>query len=291
MRDGWQLRSLSQVCAIRPPKSEARRRVEADADVSFLPMEDLGSGSKFVTPIKTKSLAEVAGSYTYFADGDVLLPKISPCFENGKLGIATRLRNGVGFGSSEYIVLRPSDAVSSEWLYYFLSRSELRDEGTRLTYGTVGQRRVPKEFISDYPIPVPPLDEQQSIVAVLDETFGGIAVAEANAIKSLRSAYAIFESSLHSRFSERNEQWVSTTLEERAGSTTPEWLVTSGGESRRSRYSGSHTVLGDGLPLQAREGQVHLGCHGRPTSLLDQEWRLPNDSQQYTRAGRTCRDC
>jgi type I restriction enzyme S subunit len=105
-------------------------------------MEDLGSESKFVTPHKTRPLAAAAGSYTYFADGDVLLPKISPCFENGKLGIAAELRNGVGFGSSEYIVFRPSDAVSSEWLYYFLSRSELRDEGTRLTYGTVGQRRV-----------------------------------------------------------------------------------------------------------------------------------------------------
>jgi type I restriction enzyme, S subunit len=72
----------------------------------------LGIDRKFFCPARSKPLSSVAGSYTYFADGDVLLAKITPCFQNGKLGIATELGNGIGFGSSEFIVLRPRPGQS-----------------------------------------------------------------------------------------------------------------------------------------------------------------------------------
>src|SRR4051794_18189751 len=117
----WPTRALADACQIRPPKAEARRRI-SDADlVSFVPMEDLGIGRKNLIPTQVKPLSEVVGSYTYFADDDVLLAKITPCFENGKLGIATGLSNGIGFGSSEYIVFRPNPSLDKNWLYYFLS--------------------------------------------------------------------------------------------------------------------------------------------------------------------------
>ena len=83
--------TLAEVCEIRPPKSEARQRVAPDALVSFTPMEDLGIDRKQLHATQVKSLTSVVGSYTYFADGDVLLAKITPCFENGKLGIAEGL--------------------------------------------------------------------------------------------------------------------------------------------------------------------------------------------------------
>jgi type I restriction enzyme S subunit len=105
-------------------------------------MEDLGIDSKFLVPVQTRPLTEVSSSYTYFADGDVLLAKITPCFENGKLGIASNLNNGVGFGSSEYIVFRPMQAVLPEWLYYFLAREEFRAEGAQRMSGAVGHKRV-----------------------------------------------------------------------------------------------------------------------------------------------------
>src|ERR1700736_4725300 len=117
----WQKKTLSEVCSITPPKREARERLSAAAQVSFLPMEDMGIGDKFVRATQAKPLSVVNGSYTYFADGDVLLAKITPCFENGKLGIAKELTNGIGFGSSEYIVFRPDITISEEWLYYYLS--------------------------------------------------------------------------------------------------------------------------------------------------------------------------
>jgi type I restriction enzyme, S subunit len=212
MNKEWQTKTLAEVCEIKPPKREARERLSAGGLVSFLPMEDLGIDEKFLRATQTKPLSAVAGSYTYFAEGDVLLAKITPCFENGKLGIAERLTNGIGFGSSEYIVFRPDKTVSKEWLYYYLSRETFRNEGAARMSGAVGHKRVSKEFIESYPIPIPPLLEQQRIVGVLDEAFEGIATAKANAEKNIRNARALFESHLQTVCTQRGEGWVEKTL-------------------------------------------------------------------------------
>jgi type I restriction enzyme S subunit len=204
--------ALGDVCQIKPPKSEARNRVSTDGLVSFLPMEDIGIDEKYVRATQTKPLSAVVGSYTYFADGDVLLAKITPCFENGKLGIAEGLTNGIGFGSSEYIVFRPDGMLSKEWLYYYLSRESFRVEGAARMSGAVGHKRVSKEFIESYPIPIPPLPEQLRIVGILDEAFDGIATAKANAEKNLQNARALFESHLQAVFTQRGEGWVDTTI-------------------------------------------------------------------------------
>jgi type I restriction enzyme, S subunit len=204
---GWETKTLGEACQIKPPKAEARRQlVEADL-VTFAPMEDLEIGQKFLIPMKTRPLSEVAGSYTYFADGDVLLAKITPCFENGKLGIAADLTNGIGFGSSEYLVFRPTESLSSEWLYYFLDRQIFRDEGAQNMTGAVGHKRVAKEFIENYPIPLPPLPEQHRIVAILGAAFDHIATAKANCEANLMNARAIFESHLQAVFTQRGDGW------------------------------------------------------------------------------------
>lgn len=184
----WLVRQLGEVCRIKPPKSEARGKLADSDEVSFAPMEDLGIGIKYLQTSRTRRLDEVSGSYTYFADGDVLLAKITPCFENGKLGVARGLTNGVGFGSSEYIVLRPNPTLDAEFLYYFLARPTFLEEGARTMTGAVGHKRVTKEFVESYPILLPPLPEQRRIVAILDEAFEGIATAKANAEKNLQNA-------------------------------------------------------------------------------------------------------
>ena len=212
MKNGWQKKTLADVCEIKPPKSEARERLTADALVSFAPMEDLGIDRKFLNATQVKPLASVAGSYTYFADGDVLLAKITPCFENGKLGVAASLSNGIGFGSSEFLVFRPSASLDKEYLYYYLSRADFRTEGAARMGGAVGQQRVSKEFVESYPIPLPPLHEQQRIVGLLDKAFEGIATAKANAEKNLQNARALFESHLQSVFTQRGPGWVETRL-------------------------------------------------------------------------------
>jgi type I restriction enzyme, S subunit len=212
VKAGWTVKPLAAVCQIKPPKAEARRKISANDLVSFVPMESLGIDQKIPVPTQTRPLSEVAGSYTYFADGDVLLAKITPCFENGKLGIAANLVNGIGFGSSEYIVFRPNASLNKEWLYYFLVRESFRNEGAERMTGAVGHKRVAKDFIEAYPIPVPPLPEQQRIVTLLDEAFDGIATAKVNAEKNLRNARALFESHLQSVFTQTGKGWKATTL-------------------------------------------------------------------------------
>jgi type I restriction enzyme S subunit len=196
----WEVKPLGQVCTIKPPKAEARAVLAEDDEVSFAPMEDLGIGVKFLQPRRTRPLGEVSGSYTYFADGDVLLAKITPCFENGKLGIARGLANGVGFGSSEYIVLRPTPMLDAEFLYYYLARPTFLEEGARTMTGVVGHKRVTKEFVESYTIPLPSLPEQRRIVAILDQAFEGIATAKANAEKNLRNAQELFTAVLGRMF-------------------------------------------------------------------------------------------
>jgi len=211
---GWATRPLGETCQIRPPKSEASRRLSDEEMVSFVPMEDMGVDQKHFIPTQSRPLNAVSGSYTFFADGDVLMAKITPCFENGKLGIATGLINGIGFGSSEYLVFRPTKVMDKEWLYYFLSRSDFRSEGAERMTGAVGHKRVPKEFIEAYPIPVPPLQEQGRIVGILDQAFDGIATAKANAEKNLRNARAIFASHLETTFTQGGQGWVEKRLSE-----------------------------------------------------------------------------
>ena len=98
----------------------------------------------------------------------MLLAKITPCFENGKLGIAKDLTNKIGFGSSEYIVFRPNSDVDPNWLYYFLNRTEFRSNGAKHMSGAVGHKRVTKEFIEDSILPLPPIVKQKKFVAEIE---------------------------------------------------------------------------------------------------------------------------
>ncbi len=200
MRQDWNYVSLAKACQIRPPKSEAKEHLLQSDPVSFVPMNDLGIRKKYFSPVEERPLGKVSGSYTYFAEGDVLLAKITPCFENGKLGIARGLVNGIGFGSSEFIVFRPEDELMPEFLFYYLSQDSFRDAGQRVMSGAVGHKRVPKEFIENHLIPLPPLAEQKRIIAILDEAFAGIDAAIANTEKNLANARELFESYLIAAF-------------------------------------------------------------------------------------------
>lgn len=212
MKAGWQTKKLGEICLIQPPKSEARKNLNGSDLVSFVPMESMGIGQKYFDASKVRAFEEIAGSYTYFANGDVLLAKITPCFENGKLGIARNLKNGVGFGSSEYIVFRGAETLHNQFLYYFLSRETFREEGAKRMAGAVGHKRVAKDFIENSIIPLPPLPEQQRIVAILDEAFAGIATATANAKKNLNNARELFASYLQFVFMQTDDGWIEDKL-------------------------------------------------------------------------------
>ena len=159
---GWNTVALKDVCGINPSKKEVSARLSEQANVSFLPMEDLPIHAGYISVKQIRTLKEVAGSYTYFADNDVLLAKVTPCFENGKVGIAHNMDNGVGFGSSEFFVFRPSEKVSKETLYFLVQTNTFISEASKQLTGTSGLRRVPRMFLENLQIGLPPIAEQLS---------------------------------------------------------------------------------------------------------------------------------
>jgi type I restriction enzyme M protein len=163
----WPMVEVGEVCILSPRKSEATD-LDGATVVSFVPMSDIGENAMFFEPRETRRLDEVTASYTYFRDGDVLLAKVTPCFENGKAGVAWHLRNGIGFGSSEFHVLRPTDAVLPEWVYVCIMTPAFRAWATPQMTGTGGLQRVPRTAVESYGIPLAPLVTQQAIVAEIE---------------------------------------------------------------------------------------------------------------------------
>lgn len=160
------LYKLSDCVEINPAKKEVNDLDDA-TEVSFMPMKDMGINNKLAIPKQKRKLKDVKGNYTYFSEGDILLAKITPCFENGKMGIASNLLNGIGFGSSEYIVFRPNKNLKNDWLYYFLNRKSFRIDGAQNMSGAVGHKRVNKDFIGNTLIPIPSVEEQEKILLTL----------------------------------------------------------------------------------------------------------------------------
>jgi type I restriction enzyme M protein len=158
---------IADICTVNPSRSEVST-LAPDTRVSFVPMSDVNEHRITFEPKSEKPLAEVSASYTYFRENDVLLAKVTPCFENGKAGIARNLLNGIGFGSSEFYVLRPSEQVLPEWIYFCVMTPIFRDVAIAQMTGTGGLQRVPRRVVEDSLIPLPPLDVQREIVAEIE---------------------------------------------------------------------------------------------------------------------------
>ncbi len=145
------------------------KKLPAEELVSFVPMASLSAESASVETTQDRPYAEVAKGFTPFLDGDVLVAKITPCFENGKIAQA-RLPRSHGFGSTEFHVVRARSGVAeSRYLHHYLRLEEVRTNGQRRMTGSGGQRRVPASFLADLAIPLPPLEEQRRIAAILDQ--------------------------------------------------------------------------------------------------------------------------
>ncbi|MEM2738932.1 MAG: restriction endonuclease subunit S [Candidatus Bathyarchaeia archaeon] len=161
-------KTLSDVCIINPSKKEVRNLPE-DMDVSFVPMSAVNEVTGEIENSSVKKLKDVRKGYTYFKQGDVIFAKITPCMENGKSAIAKNLVNGIGFGSTEFHVLRPSNEVTPEWIFYFIRQKSFRELAARFMTGSVGQQRVPEEFLQNARIPVPPIPLQISLTDHLNK--------------------------------------------------------------------------------------------------------------------------
>jgi restriction endonuclease S subunit len=163
----WPKKQLRDVCTIDPSKKEINA-IDHDTQVSFGMMADLGEHTRVFSPKETKYFSEVKkGGYSYFKTNDVLLAKMTPCFENGKSGIATNLKNDIGFGSTEFYVIRSSQELDPELLYYYVSSDKFINQGKFSLVGTTGRRRLLKQFVELFEIPVPPYEEQIQLTSLL----------------------------------------------------------------------------------------------------------------------------
>ena len=163
----YPLAPLGEICTVNPRKKGSRRSDE-DTVVSFVPMSAVDERFGTITVHEKRPLSEVSRGFTAFENGDVLFAKITPCLENGKVALARNLANGLGRGSTEFFVIRPGDRVLSEYVYHFVRQPRFREAARRNFTGTAGQQRVPKSFMENALVALPPIDEQRRIVRTLN---------------------------------------------------------------------------------------------------------------------------
>ena len=157
-------KAIDEIATFKPSKDEIKELPD-DTDVSFVPMANINAYNVPFDPKEDRRIAYVRSGFTYFKDNDILLAKITPCFENGKAAIARNLTNGIGFGSTEYIVIRANTSlVYPEWIFYHINTPEFIDAGKSFMTGTAGQQRVDINYVKQYRIPVPSLEEQKKIL-------------------------------------------------------------------------------------------------------------------------------
>lgn len=193
---------LADVAAINP----RAERIHPEELVSFVGMAELDSATGEALPREAREYREVSKGYTQFRDGDILVAKITPCFENGKIGVA-RLDEPIGVGSTEFHVVRPTQHLNTRFALHYLRQSRIIREGELRMTGSGGQRRVPAGYLSELLIPLPPLDEQRRIAAVLDQAAQVIGLEDDRlaGLDALEKSY----------FSEliRSDRWPEVTLD------------------------------------------------------------------------------
>lgn len=162
----WELKRLKYNCEVNP--SNRKSVSNENLKINFLPMEKVSEDGSY----DSKSMAfynKISKGYTYFEDNDVLVAKITPCFENGKSALLKNLKYGFGFGSTEFHVLRFKENILPEFIYYLIKSYAFRTIGQAFMHGTAGQKRVGTDFIENYLMATPPIDEQIEIIEYLND--------------------------------------------------------------------------------------------------------------------------
>jgi type I restriction enzyme S subunit len=197
---GWKRNSILHVASINP-KIPDRESLDGDLEIQFLPMKLVEEIINKFHLTETKKFKEAQkGSYTPFINGDIIFAKVTPCMENGKIAVVDNLKNGLGYGSSEFHVLRCSDELLNKYLFYFVVQDRFRNEAQHAMTGAVGLRRVPKQFIENYAVPLPPFVEQQQVVQEIESRLSVCDKIEETITNSLKQAEALRQSILKKAF-------------------------------------------------------------------------------------------
>ncbi len=160
----WKTIKLGDLVIINP----TRPSISNDGKVSFVPMDAVSEDAKLTYVLETE-YGEVSKGFSSFMNNDILIAKITPCFENGKGAVVSNLSNGIGFGSTEFHVLRPKKGVSARFVYHVTNSHEFRLRGKANMQGSAGQKRVPTDFIRRFKFSCPlSYDEQSRIATIID---------------------------------------------------------------------------------------------------------------------------
>lgn len=170
----WEVKRIKNVCDVNPKKCDSGFSSDSTMPVVFLPMESVSESGEFDDSVRIP-INELWSGFTYFKKGDIVLAKITPCFENGKSACLDRLSTEIGFGTTEFHVLRPSsNRIFNRFIYYITKSEMFMQFGKALMTGAAGQKRVPTEFIQIFKIAVPGRKEQIQITDYLDERISKI---------------------------------------------------------------------------------------------------------------------
>ena len=205
MPEGWERKNMSEVSVVNPARPRIQRN--DNEPTSFVPMQAVDEFEGKISQIQIKPYGQVKRGYTYFEENDILLAKITPSMENGKVAIARGLLDRIGFGTTEFHILRPNPDVLPEWIFYYIRRKAFREEAKNNFRGAVGQQRVPEEFLVYYPIPIPypddparSLAEQRRIVAYLEHIAEEIRAMDDVLAQDLRDIEVLEQSILTAAF-------------------------------------------------------------------------------------------
>lgn len=226
----WVAAPLAEIADINP--TFGRAEISDDTEVSFVPMPAVSAETGAIDVSAKRSFGDVKKGFTPFKEGDVLFAKITPCMENGKMAVVPKVANGYAFGSTEFHVLRPHSGLNARYLYYFISSDRFRRDAERNMTGAVGQRRVPKNWLANQSLPLPPLTEQIEIVAAVDALFSELDRAMLS-LKKSRASLALFR---HSVLKQALEGKLTSDERDGAGNT---WKPTRLGDVLEFLTSGS----------------------------------------------------
>ena len=165
--DGWTWVRINTACIVNP-----RNNIDDNTEVSFVPMANISEGyaNSFVSD--SRLWRNVKTGYTHFAENDIGIAKITPCFENKKSVVFTGLINGYGAGTTELHIIRTiSGLIVPEYLLCFAKRNDFILGGVQTFSGDVGQQRVTKDYIANYLVSLPPLNEQKRIISAIKEAY------------------------------------------------------------------------------------------------------------------------
>lgn len=165
--EGWEWKKLEEIAQINP--KFIRDSIKGNPDVSFIPMACVEEISGNVDLSNNRPLNEVIKGYTPLKNNDLIIAKITPCMENGKIAVANKLTNGLGFASTEFHVIRFQEDVDPNFYRFFFLQAKIRKQAELNMTGSAGQKRVPANFLKKIVVPLPPLETQKKIVAILEK--------------------------------------------------------------------------------------------------------------------------